>query len=208
MATKTENIQIILRKHPRIMDHLTRYQWTIKDGHPNQLNIIKQFRQAIGQCPETIICEVDKTQSQLKMMTRNIPNAPPHQQHVIKLRIPKLVQLMTPSAEETNEPNSTENEQKSDCSGSMKNYTSSDEVLTEFEMEETMAMVIDWIQRGWYTPQRAIPFLSVSNNEESVPNQDQPLTAQSAGQSCHARGRNMIRRTQKDKNKTHPVQKE
>ena len=170
MATEATTTQIILNKQPWVLNHLKRNQWTLKDGHPNKENIVKKFRQALYQCPETITCIVDKDQRQLKMMTRGIPEAPSQQQHVICLRIPQLKSLLEAPAGAKFRPRPEKGTQLSDCEGSLDNHTSSDDALTEFEIEETTALVYKWIKRGWYNPSAAPLILppSESGSDESV----------------------------------------
>ena len=62
-------------------------------------------------------------------------------------------------------------------SGSLKNYVSSDEVLTEFEIEETTKMVKKWIKHNWFIPStpRAIILLDSSSESDSTSRKEREI---------------------------------
>ena len=116
---------------PKLITFLIKYQWINKGGNPKWEEMAQKLRTELQQNPDTIMYNIDVVKHQVKC---HMPLAN-NKRAVLILKIPKTVKFLC-SAEQTVRlaPTELDVERLSNCSGSMKNYCSSDEVLTEFEM--------------------------------------------------------------------------
>ena len=155
-----------LTTSPTLIAYLEKADWNTEDGHPKQLSTCERFRRMLSQHPQNISFKFNEKTHQLKLMT---PSVKPNIWEIIVLRFPTPFRRMfsaetprlPPFTMETTEP------QKSDCSGSMKNYVSSDDVLTEFEIEETTDMVKKWIKNKWFVPTNAHAIILLDSSSDS-----------------------------------------
>ena len=158
---KTKQIQ--LNDYPEVLNHLIKNQWNVKDGHPNQNNIMDQFKQAMRQCPDTITGIMDKDPNLLKLMASGITEAQSQKQHVICLRVPKLARLLQTSAE--GNPRKRPKKEDYERATSSQELSSGEEEISELEIEQTTAMVMDWVRKGWFRPSKNLPLLVFPESE-------------------------------------------
>ena len=158
---------------PELMKYLKHYEWKVQDGHPKKQSMKKQFQEMLCQHPENIRFRYNRTSKRIKLM---IQKQPPNQWEIVILHIPNFEdQVLDKAPKLRYAPTSYADicyPQKSDCSGSMKNYVSSDDVLTEFEIEETTKMVRKWIRNKVYIPSNAKALILLDSSSDSDTNQD------------------------------------
>ena len=152
---------------PKLRNYLMKYQWLNKGGNPKWDQTAQKLRDELQNSPENIEYNIDVTKHNVKL---HMP-LEDKKRAVIILKIPKSVKFLC-SAEQSKlrlAPTKDDVERLSNCSGSMKNYCSSDEILTEFEIEETVRMVQKWIKKKWYVPsnQNAVVLLDSSSDSEA-----------------------------------------
>ena len=152
---------------PTLIAYLQKAEWNMKDGHPKQISNCERFRKMLCQQPNNISFKFNEGNQQLKLMT---PSIKPNIWETIILRFQTPLKRMF-SAETPRLPpftmSSTNTREKSDCSGSMKNYVSSDDILTEFEIEETTGMVRKWIKNKWFVPSNARAIILLDSSSDS-----------------------------------------
>ena len=150
---------------PKLREFLLHYQWSNKGGNPEWEETSQKVRLEIQQAPEKVLYNINIPNHQVKLQ---MPLE--HKKRVvIVLRIPKTVKFVCSAEQPTVRLAPTENdvERLSNCSGSMKNYCSSDDVLTEFEIEETTKMVRKWIRKKWYVPSNPKAVIILDSSSES-----------------------------------------
>ena len=150
---------------PKLITFLVKYKWLNKGGNPRWEKMAQKLRTELQQNPDTIMYNIDVVKHHVKCQLPLANN----KKAVLILKIPRTVKFIC-SAEQPLRfaPTELDVERLSNCSGSMKNYCSSDDVLTEFEIEETTKMVRKWIRRKWYVPSnpKAVIFLDNSSDSE------------------------------------------
>ncbi|MAF41366.1 MAG: hypothetical protein CL859_05855 [Cyanobium sp. ARS6] len=150
---------------PKLINFLVKYQWINKGGNPKWEEMAQKLRLELQQRPETLLYSIDVIKHHVKihMPIENKKRA------VLTLKIPRSVKFLCLAEQPLRlAPTMDDVERLSDCSGSMKNYCSSDDILTEFEIEETVEMVRKWIKKKWYVPsnQNAVILLDTSSDSE------------------------------------------
>ena len=155
---------------PKLIEYLKTHDWKIQDGHPKQKIMKKQFQEMLCQHPEKIRFRFNEITQQVKLMTKKDQ---PNLWEIVILRLPHYNQnkILAKIQKIRYAPTSlTETAERSDCSGSLKNYVSSDDILTEFEIAETTKMVRKWIRNKVYLPSnaRALILLDSSSDSDST----------------------------------------
>ena len=164
---ETEQPMKSITTFPKLKDFLVKYQWLNKGGNPKWDELAQKLRVELQQSPEKVMYNINVATHQVKLQ---MP-LEDKKRAIFHLKIPSTVKFIC-SAEHPNlrlAPTDDEVEERSDCSGSLKNYCSSDDVLTEFEIEETVKMVQKWIKKKWYVPSNpnAVIFLESSSDSEA-----------------------------------------
>ena len=151
---------------PKLIKFLVKYQWLNKGGNSKWAETARKLRMELQRNPETITYDIDVVTHQIKLHMPLEKN----KRALIVLKIPRAVKFLC-SAEQPPvrlAPTRTDVEKLSNCSGARQNACSSDEALTEFELEETVRLVQKWIKKKWYVPynQNAIIVMDTSSDSE------------------------------------------
>ena len=150
---------------PKLKEYLLKDQWLNKGGNPEWEEISQKLRKEIQENPEKVMYNINIPKHQVKLQ---MP-LEAKKRVVIILQIPKMVKFIC-SAEQPKvrlAPTEYDVERLSNCSGSMKNYCSSDDILTEFEIEETTKMVRKWIKKRWYVPSNPNAVIILNSSSDS-----------------------------------------
>ena len=162
---------------PTLIHYLRQTKWNVKDGHPKQLPTCEKFQRLLQKDPYGVFYKFNEATQQLKLLT---PSIKPTVWEIIILRFPKpLMKMYAPDTPRLRPiiKGSADPKAKSDCSGSMKNYASSDEILTEFEIEETPAMVKKWIKNKWIIPAKTRAIILLDSSSDSDTSETDKLLA-------------------------------
>ena len=162
---------------PTLVTYLRQTQWNIMDGHPKQIPTCQKFQKLLLNNPYSVFFKFNETTRQLKLMT---PSIKPNTWEIIVLRFPNTLKRVFSAEIPRLKPiiKGLANPQpKSDCSGSLKNYASSEDVLTEFEIEETPAMVRKWIKNKWIIPHNARAIILLDSSSDSDTSETEKLSA-------------------------------
>ena len=149
---------------PKLITFLIKYQWINKGGNPKWEEMAQKLRLELQNNPENIMYNIDVTNHQVKC---HMPLAD-KKWAVLILKIPRTVKFLC-SAEQPIRlaPSVLDVERLSNCSESVANYYSSDDVLTELEIEETTKMVRKWIEKKWYDPSNQNAVILFDNSSDS-----------------------------------------
>lgn len=164
-----------IQKYPDLMRYLKTNPWRTMSGHSCTQAYMDKFKKMLDTEPEEVRCTIHQPRNFVKLIILT-----PKELSVIRLADCLMVKIpiikdkikYTVSAETRNKPKIEPEEilkSFADYEGSLCNNLSDDEVLTEFEIEETPEMVQEWIKNGWYTPpERPKPIQLPKTNDQPI----------------------------------------
>ena len=151
---------------PKLITFLVKYQWLNKGGNPKWEAMAHKLRLELQNNPENIMYNIDVVNHQVKC---HMPLAD-NKRAVLILKIPRAIKFIC-SAEHPVRfaPSVLDVERLRNCRGAMNEYYSNDDILNEFEIEETNQVVKKWLKKKWCGPsnQEAVILLDNSSNTEA-----------------------------------------
>lgn len=147
-----------IQKYPDLLQYLKTNPWRTMSGHSCTKAYMDKFKNALDTESEEVRCTIQQTRNFVKLILLS-----PKEYSAIRLadcllvKIPfikdKIKHISAEKMIKINEPKPEEIlKDFSGHNGSLINNLSDDDILTEFEIEETHEMVQEWIKNGWYVP--------------------------------------------------------
>ena len=148
-----------IQKYPDLLQYLKNNPWRTMSGHSCTKSYMDKFKKEIDTKSEEVRCTIQQNRNFVKLILLS-----PREYSAIQLADCLLVKVpfikdkikKTVSAEKK-EPQPPVKPMEilknfSGYEGSLCGNLSDDDILTEFEIEETHEMAAEWIRNGWYVP--------------------------------------------------------
>ena len=149
-----------LQKYPDLLKHLKTSPWRKMTGQSCTKEYMDKFKDKLQSEPEEMRCTINLQRNSVKLILLT-----PRELSTIQLadclmiKIPFIKDKIKKTISAENLPKQPEKPKPTQFLKSFSNYegslcgnVSDDDVLTEFEIEETFEMAEEWIRNGWYTP--------------------------------------------------------
>lgn len=147
-----------IQKYPDLLRYLKTNPWRTMSGHSCTKDYMDKFKKMLDTEPEEVRCTIQQARNFVKLIILT-----PKELSAIRLadclmvKIPfikdKTKHIVSVEKKKEREIKPQEILRSfADYEGSLYNNISEDDILTEFEIEETQEMVQEWIKNGWYTP--------------------------------------------------------
>ena len=166
-----------INKYPDLVRYLQNNPWRTMSGHSCTKKYMDTFKTALQSESEKVRCTIQQNRNFVKLILLTpIEYSAVQLADMLKVKVPFLKEKIRKiaSAEEIKEK---DQKPVDDPMEILKNYSGHDgslcnnvgeEILTDFEIEETHEMVQEWIKNGWFMPQ-------AQQEELENPPRDRPI---------------------------------
>lgn len=170
-------------KYPDLVTYLQKAPWRIMSGHSCTNEYMEKFRKKMTLESEKVRCTIHASRNFVKLILLSpIEYSTIQVGECLMVKVPFIKEKIKKTVSAETLEKITAKPVVAKPKEILKNYAgyegslignlSDEEILTDFEIEETTEMVQEWIRKGWYVPpsppKRMVPTLPKQNDQPIV----------------------------------------